>query len=312
MKIVPVAFDSFGVRSMATMVVTKDVRIFIDPGAALGPTRYGLPPRKEELLALEASKKLIIKHARKCDVIIVTHYHYDHHPYPEDTKLYGVFEDKHVLCKHISKDVNLSGKQRGKIFYEKVREIAREVEFADNRALELGGTKIEISPAVWHGDVGSKVGKVVMVCVKEKDCTFVFGSDAQGLADPNALKWFMKRNPDIAIIDGYPTIFLGWRMSARNFERSKENLRQAIRKTKVKKVVLDHHIVRDVNYREKIKEVFEAASESNKQVLTAAEFYGLDNLFLEAWRNKLGREIKVSVEGYYRKLSSRISRLASL
>ena len=123
-------------------------------------------------------------------------------------------------------------------------------------------------------------------------------------------KWFVKQNPDIAIIDGYPTIFLGWRMSARNFERSKENLRQAIRKTKVKKVVLDHHIVRDVNYREKIKEVFEVASESNKQVLTAAEFYGLDNLFLEAWRNKLGREIKVSVEGYYRKLSSRISRAA--
>ena len=44
MKIKPVASDSMGTRSMATYVETKDVKIFIDPGVALGPSRYGLPP----------------------------------------------------------------------------------------------------------------------------------------------------------------------------------------------------------------------------------------------------------------------------
>jgi len=37
MKVLPVAFDSFGARSMATYVETKDVKIFIDPAVALSP-----------------------------------------------------------------------------------------------------------------------------------------------------------------------------------------------------------------------------------------------------------------------------------
>jgi hypothetical protein len=224
-----------------------------------------------------------------------------------------VFKNKIVLCKDISKDINLSGKQRGKIFYENVCDIAKEIIFADNYTLNLTNTKIKFSPAVWHGDVGSKVGRVIMVCIEgEKSGKFIFGSDAQGLADPEAMKWFIKQNPDITILDGYPTIFVGWRMSMKNFEQSKQNLKQVIIKTKVKRVILDHHTVRDINYKEKINDVFMTALESNKQILTAAEFYGLDNLFLEAWRNKLRKGIKVSVGTYYKKLTSRINELISL
>jgi predicted metallo-beta-lactamase superfamily hydrolase len=43
-RIVPLAFDSFGVRSMSTFVETDDLRILIDPGVALAPIRYGLEP----------------------------------------------------------------------------------------------------------------------------------------------------------------------------------------------------------------------------------------------------------------------------
>ena len=52
MNIIPIASDSLGVRSMATYVETKDCKIVIDPSAALGPKRYGLPPAKEEQEAL--------------------------------------------------------------------------------------------------------------------------------------------------------------------------------------------------------------------------------------------------------------------
>ena len=52
MKIIPIASDSLGVRSMATYVETKDCKILIDPSAALGPKRYGLPPHNKELEAL--------------------------------------------------------------------------------------------------------------------------------------------------------------------------------------------------------------------------------------------------------------------
>ena len=43
-RIVPLAFDSFGVRSMATFVETDDLKVLIDPGVALAPVRYGLEP----------------------------------------------------------------------------------------------------------------------------------------------------------------------------------------------------------------------------------------------------------------------------
>jgi len=39
MKIVPVASESLGVRSMATFVEIGKLKVFIDPGAALGPKR---------------------------------------------------------------------------------------------------------------------------------------------------------------------------------------------------------------------------------------------------------------------------------
>ena len=44
MKIVPLAADSLGVRSMATYVEAGRTGLLIDPGATLAPSRYGLPP----------------------------------------------------------------------------------------------------------------------------------------------------------------------------------------------------------------------------------------------------------------------------
>jgi len=54
-KIVPIAFDSLGVRSMATFGETADMKILIDPAAAPAPTRYGFPPHPVEWLALKTS-----------------------------------------------------------------------------------------------------------------------------------------------------------------------------------------------------------------------------------------------------------------
>ena len=44
MNITPLAADSLGARSMATLVATPDVTILLDPSVRLGPYRYDLPP----------------------------------------------------------------------------------------------------------------------------------------------------------------------------------------------------------------------------------------------------------------------------
>ncbi|MEW6329676.1 MAG: MBL fold metallo-hydrolase, partial [Candidatus Micrarchaeota archaeon] len=79
MKITPLAFDSLGTRSMCTFIETKDVNILIDPGVALAPSRYGLPPHSLELERLAEHWRTIKEHARSADIMIITHYHYDHH-----------------------------------------------------------------------------------------------------------------------------------------------------------------------------------------------------------------------------------------
>jgi len=208
MKLVPVAFDSFGVRSMATFVKTKDVSILIDGAAALGPNRYGLKPTKEEFKALEICKNRIIEFGKIADVLIVTHYHYDHHPYPWDEDLYSIYKNKILLIKDVSKDINPSGRRRGKIFESKIKDVSK-IEYADGRSFEFGNTFISFSKAVWHGDVGSKVGKVIMVYIEEGKNSILFGSDAQSLADKEALKFVEEKNPQVLIVDGYPTIFVG-------------------------------------------------------------------------------------------------------
>ena len=48
LEVKPLAFDSFGVRSMATLVETDDLRVLIDAGVSLAPLRYGLRPHPKE------------------------------------------------------------------------------------------------------------------------------------------------------------------------------------------------------------------------------------------------------------------------
>ncbi|MEM2866783.1 MAG: hypothetical protein QW098_06580 [Candidatus Hadarchaeales archaeon] len=305
MKVLPLAFDSFGVRSMCTFLEAGKLRLLIDPGVALGPTRYGLGPTKEEWRALELSRALILEAAGRAETVAVTHYHYDHHPFPEDGEMYeACFKGKMVLAKDRKKNINLSGKKRGALFEERAARLAGGLEWADGREFELG-ERVEFSPAVWHGDVGSKVGTVTMLYVEKGG--FLFGSDAQSLADPEALKWVLEKNPEFMILDGYPTLFVGWRMSQKAFEASMENLKRAVGETQAETILLEHHLLRDLNYREKMGKVFEVAERKGKRLLSAAEFLGLENLFLEAWRRELseGRR-KVEVEEYYQRLCGKV------
>jgi len=308
MLIVPVAFDSFGVRSMATFVKTKDVKILIDGSAALGPRRYGLSPTKEELKALKVCKKNIIEIGKIADVLIVTHYHYDHHPYPWDEDLFSIYKNKIILAKDVNKEINVSGRKRGKIFESRVKKYSK-LEYADRKSFEFDNTLISFSEAVWHGDVGAKVGKVIMVYVEESKDSFLFGSDAQSLADEKALKFVKEKNPKLLILDGYPTIFVGWKIEEKNFLNAKENLKEAIRNVGAEKIILDHHIVRDLDYKEKIRDVLELAEELDKKILTAAEFLNVENLFLEAWRKEIKEgERKINVENYFARLTEKIKK----
>ena len=280
MKIIPIAFDSFGARSMATFVETKDVKICIDPSVALGPSRYSLPPHP---LEYERKNKLweeIKKFVLKSDVVIITHYHYDHHN-PNEV---DIFKGKKLLIKHPKEKINRSQQKRAKFFLERLNSIA-EIDFCDGKSYEFGNTLLKISEPVFHG-ADSKLGYVVEVFINEKK-GFLFSSDVEGPIHEHQLKFMLDCDAEIVFIDGPMTYMLGYRYSAKNFEKSIVNIKKLIEKTSVKKLVLDHHLTRDLKWRNKLKEVFEFGNNSGINVLSAAGFIGKSDNLLEARRKEL-------------------------
>src|SRR5437588_31451 len=78
MRVIRLAAESLGVRSMATYVEVGDLGILIDPGATLAPTRWGLPPAEAEWQALRRANDRISAYATRARLIFVSHYHEDH------------------------------------------------------------------------------------------------------------------------------------------------------------------------------------------------------------------------------------------
>ena len=284
-EVKPLAFDSFGVRSMATFVETADTRVLIDPGVALAPVRYGLPPHELELKRMDECWETITHYASEADVLIVTHYHYDHHD-PDSPEIY---RNKQVIVKHPTEKINKSQKERAAYFLEKIKGLPKRLETADGKTFQLGKTTLRFSKPVYHG-TNPRLGYVVEVSIKHGNEKLVFTSDVEGPSIPDQIQFILEEDPGILIVDGPMTYMLGFRYSYKSLEISNQNLVKAVKETKLHDLILDHHLLRDLKFKQKISPVFEAAEARGVRVLTAAEYAGRKIEMLEALRKQLYAE----------------------
>ncbi len=273
--------DSMGVRSMATFIDAGE-KIFIDASAALGPSRYGLPPHPVEIEALENAKEKIAGIAKKCSIHVITHYHYDHYDPNED-----FYINKKIFAKRIDSHINMSQKERGTFFYERFRDKA-EIIYCDNSEYEINGVKLKFSPPFPHGPEGIKLGYVIMVSIEENE-KLLFASDVQGPVYEKAKDYIIEEEPSIIIMDGPPSYFLGWRFSQENLEKAEKNLIEIIEKLDCQ-LILDHHLLRDLKYREKMHELYSLYGDKIK---TFAEYNGVENNMLEARRRELWEKYEI-------------------
>lgn len=280
MKITPLAFDSLGVRSMATLVET-DLKIMIDPGLDLAPSRYGLPPTKLEQEKAKELSATINHHARETDIFIVTHYHHDHY-FPEA----DFYEGKVLLLKHPKKNINFNQQKRAKLFIRSFENKAERIEYAESKEFTFSGTKIKFSPAVPHGEILSKTGFVVMCSLSHAGERLVFASDVQGPQTDDVVKWIVAENPDMLILSGYPT-YLKQVSDLKVLEECNQNLIEILARSNIKTIILDHHLTRDLDYREKVAPTVERARQMGRQITTAAEYLGGEPELLEARRKEI-------------------------
>ncbi len=289
MKIVPLGFDSFGVRSMCTFVETKDVKIIIDPGVSLAPIRFGLPPHPLELERENLVWEVIKKHTLEADIAIITHYHYDHHNPAEPE----IFKDKILLIKHPRENINRSQMRRSAYFLDRLSDIPEKIDFADGKEYDFGNTSILISDAVCHG-TNSRLGYVIEVCIDDGSSRFLFSSDVEGPSLEEQIEFMLKCDADIVFVDGPMTYMLGFRYPGKALKKSIDNLKKLIEKTGVEKLVLDHHLTRDGDWKSKLDEVIKCGEELGVHVLSAAKFMGLEEELLEASRKELYKNFPVN------------------
>jgi hypothetical protein len=111
----PVWFDSLGAKSSCTLLCTPDASILIDPGAAVMQPSFPATWTKK-LYWLAKAELAIRRAAKRADVIVISHYHYDHFT-DFDRKLY---EDKLLLVKNPNEYINDSQRGRAERFFDNI------------------------------------------------------------------------------------------------------------------------------------------------------------------------------------------------
>lgn len=288
MKIELIGSESLGTRSMATYIETKDLKIFVDPGVSLAPMRYGLPPHPIEIEEKNNTWKTIVEYASKSDIIIITHYHFDHFNIREC--LEEIYDGKLLFMKDPENNINHSQFRRSHLLLHKFREldIKPAINIADKNYLEIGDTKILFSPPIPHGH-DTRLGFVIMVYIEDNRDKFIHTSDVEGPYSEDAVDFILNNSPSKIYIDGPMTYMAGRSISYEVIDKTLKNLVKIALNNENDVIILDHHFMRDLEYKYWIKKLVDEVGRSgiNLNILSAAEYMGKKLKMLEAMRKTL-------------------------
>lgn len=276
MKVVPLAAESLGVRSMATYVEAGGTGILLDPGATLAPARFGLPPADAEWEALRRANDRISAYAARASIIFVSHYHEDH--FRSDPASY---RGRTVLAKDPRRMVAGPQLARAAALARALGPHAR-LQPADGVTQRAPDLELHASPPLPHGTEGTPLGYVTALTVVDpaERARFVFASDVQGPLSPVAAAWLTQQRPTLLYLSGPPS-YLERELGAAAIARGVDHLRRVIDATGCR-VIMDHHALRDVRFRARFERLWETG-----RVVTAAGYLGLPDTPLESQRRAL-------------------------
>ncbi|MCW4047915.1 MAG: hypothetical protein NWE99_10235 [Candidatus Bathyarchaeota archaeon] len=294
-KVTPLAAESLGVRSMCTLVETPDVKILLDAGVSLCPYRFGLPPHPIEFQTIAKLRTRIAEAADKAEAVTISHYHFDHHtPSYEDWMVNWteagetarqIYQDKTVFMKNPKEKINPSQRHRAWLFQKTGGKHAKALETADGKKFTFGTTVLHFSEAVPHGPDDSMLGWVIMATVEFEDERFMFAPDVQGPMSARTVDLIKATKPQVVMVGGPPFYLGGFKVTETQLNLGVKNLADVVENVPL--TVLEHHALRDETWREKIRSVHDAALRTGHDVVTAAEYLGVENVFLESRRRQL-------------------------
>jgi len=293
-RVVPLADESLGVRSMCTYAETPDIKILLDAGVSLAPNRFGFPPHPREYEAIAECRERIAKASEKAEVVTLSHYHFDHHTpsyvdwfcnWSSSDVARQIYEGKIVLVKSYQEMVNFSQRRRGWMFKKTGGKYAKRLEIADGKAFKFGDTLVKFSGPVFHGPANSELGWILMTSIEYDGEKVLFASDVQGPMCGVTLETILAEQPQLVVIGGPPTYLGGFRVKEEHIALGMQNLEKIAMNVPV--MVLGHHLLRDEKWKQFSQPIFEAAKKSSHSIVTAAEFLGRENNLLEFHRKQL-------------------------
>jgi predicted metallo-beta-lactamase superfamily hydrolase len=303
-KITPLAAESFGVRSMCTLVETPDVTVLLDAGVSLCPYRFGLPPHPIEFQTIARLRQTIAEAADRAEVTTISHYHFDHHtPSYEDwivnwTKdgetARQIYQNKTVLVKNPREKITASQRQRAWMFQKTGGKHAKTLQSADGKAFTYGNTMLRFSEPVAHGSEDSMLGWVIMVAVQYGGERFMFAPDIQGPMSEHTLDLILAEKPKVIMLGGPPLYLEGSRVDIAKLDFGLRNLERIVEAIPV--VILEHHALRDASWKEKMLKIFKKAAVVGHSILTSAEYIDKENALLESKRKQLFLDYPPSAE----------------
>jgi len=294
LKIKILAGETLGTRSLCTVVETNEIKIMIDPGIALG-RRFGLYPHHVEYEKLYEGRKLIENESKECELICITHYHYDHYTpffnsvdnewtFASYESAEQIYKNKLVLIKDFENFINNSQRNRGLQFQKDLKKLNIKYKICDASKLNIGKLEISFSKPVFHGEEHTPLGYVVMVLIKEEE-KLIFASDTEGPMNEEAFNIIKDEKPDYLIISGPPLYLVNYEVPMAKFEQGIRNLKKLTKH--VKNIIVDHHLLRSQDAMKFIQKIKLMGLENDCNVFLISEFMGKDIIMLEAYRKEL-------------------------
>jgi predicted metallo-beta-lactamase superfamily hydrolase len=280
-RIVPLAADSLGVRSMATYVEAGTTGVLIDPGATLAPARYGLPPSQEEWDAFKRANDRISAYAARARYVFVSHYHDDH--FRSDPAFY---EGRVVLAKDPRRMVNGAQARRAQALWSGLPGPGH-IQPADGVSVSTADLELVVSPPLPHGTEGTTLGYLVALTVVDyrEHQRFVFASDVQGPLSAVAAAWLIQQRPTTLYLSGPPS-YVEREVGTSVIDRGVDNLQRILDATGCR-VIMDHYALRDPRYASRFERLWETG-----RVVTAAAHLGVEAQPLEARRDRLWAAVR--------------------
>jgi predicted metallo-beta-lactamase superfamily hydrolase len=133
-----------------------------------------------------------------------------------------------------------------------------------------------------------------MATVEVGDERFMFAPDVQGPMSIRTAELILAAKPSVLMMGGPPLYLEGGRVSEYQIRQALLNLTRIAEAVPL--IILEHHALRDEAWRSKLSDVLAKAEAHGHRIVTAAEYAGKENLFLESKRKQLFEEQPVSEE----------------